>query len=100
MRRGFGTLQKAAQRLLGQPYARRVLRGTVRRFFGRRKRSRRVALDSSGFDCGQGKKRGRSWTQLAASPSILLYLCGGVSLKNMWHALSTDAKGVQTDGDK
>ena len=52
----FTTLQKAAQRLLGQPYARRVLRGTVRRFFGRRKRSRRVALDSSGFDCGHASR--------------------------------------------
>jgi hypothetical protein len=52
----FTTLQKAAQRLLGQPYARRVLRDTVRRYFGRRRRSRRVAFDSSGFDCGHASR--------------------------------------------
>jgi len=52
----FTTLQKAAQRLLRQPRAQRVLRATVRRFFGRRRRSRRVALDSSGFDCGHASR--------------------------------------------
>jgi hypothetical protein len=51
----FTTLQKASRRLLRQPHARRLLRGTVRRFFGRR-RSRRVALDSSGFDCGHASR--------------------------------------------
>jgi Transposase DDE domain len=52
----FTTLQKASGRLLCQPHARRILRGTVRRFFGRRRRSRRVALDSSGFDCGHASR--------------------------------------------
>jgi hypothetical protein len=33
-----------------------VLRSTVRRFFGRRRRSRCVALDSSGFDCGHASR--------------------------------------------
>src|SRR5438270_10905418 len=48
----FTTLQKAAARLLRQPRARRLLHTTVRRFFGRRRRSPRVAFDSSGLDCG------------------------------------------------
>ncbi len=64
----FTTLQKAAHRLLRQPHARRVLHGTVRRFFGRRRRSRRVALDSSGFDCGHASRyfvRRRSRTEKA-----------------------------------
>jgi hypothetical protein len=62
----FTTLQKASRRLLRQPHARRVLRNTVRRFFGRRRRSRRVALDSSGFDCGHASRyfiRRRSRTE-------------------------------------
>jgi hypothetical protein len=52
----FTTLQKAAQRLLRQPHAQRVLHTTVRRFFRRRRRSRRVAMDSSGFDCGHASR--------------------------------------------
>ena len=52
----FTTLHKAAQRLLRQARARRVLRTTVRRFFRRRRRSPRVALDSSGFDCGHASR--------------------------------------------
>jgi hypothetical protein len=35
----FTTLQKASARLLRQPHARRLLRNTVRRYFGRRRRS-------------------------------------------------------------
>ena len=37
----FTTLQKAAVRLLGQPRARRLFHATVRRYFGRRRRSPR-----------------------------------------------------------
>jgi hypothetical protein len=48
----FTTLQKASVRLLKQPRARRLFHATVRRHFGRRRRTRRVALDSSGFACG------------------------------------------------
>src|SRR5262249_21073 len=46
------TLHKAAGRLLRRRRVRRLLRGTVRRFLGRRRRVRRAALDSTGFDCG------------------------------------------------
>src|ERR1700686_4023327 len=42
----FTTLQKASARLLRQPRARRLLHTTVRRFFGRRRHSPRVAFDS------------------------------------------------------
>jgi hypothetical protein len=55
--RHFTTLQKACQRLLTVPQARRLLSQTVRRFFKRRSdrprhRLRRVAFDSTGLDCG------------------------------------------------
>jgi hypothetical protein len=46
------TLQKAAGRLLRRRRVRRLLHGTVRRFLGRRRRVRRAALDSTGFDGG------------------------------------------------
>src|SRR5262245_61815258 len=46
------TLHKAAGRLLRRRRVRRLLRGTVRRFLGRRRRVRRAALDSPRFDCG------------------------------------------------
>jgi Transposase DDE domain len=52
----FTTLQKAAARLLRQPHARRLLHATARRFFGRRRRSQRVAFDSSGLDCGHASR--------------------------------------------
>jgi hypothetical protein len=52
----FTTLQKAAGRLLRQPRARRLLHATVRRYFGRRRRSQRVAFDSSGLDCGHASR--------------------------------------------
>ena len=50
----FTTLQKASQRLLSVPRARRLLGRTVRRYF-RHRRSRRVprvAFDSTGLDLG------------------------------------------------
>ena len=52
----FTTLQKAAGRLLRRPRARRLLAATVRRSFRRRRRSPRVAFDSSGLDCGHASR--------------------------------------------
>jgi hypothetical protein len=52
----FTTLHKAAGRLLRRPRARRLLTATVRRSFRRRRRSPRVALDSSGLDCGHASR--------------------------------------------
>src|SRR5271163_2473465 len=46
------TLQKASRRLLRLPRARRLLRATIRRHLGRRRRVRLAALDSTGLDCG------------------------------------------------
>ena len=50
----FTTLQKASQRLLTVPRARRLLGHTVQRFFRRQRRRRvqRVAFDSTGLDLG------------------------------------------------
>jgi Transposase DDE domain len=48
----FTTLQKASQRLLRAPYARRLFQGVVRRFLGRRRRLKRAAMDSTGLDLG------------------------------------------------
>ena len=50
----FTTLQKASQRLLSVPRARRLLGQTVRRFWRQRRRRRvpRVAFDSTGLDLG------------------------------------------------
>jgi DDE family transposase len=52
----FTTLHKAAGRLLRRRRARRLLTATVRRSFGRRRRSPRVAFDSSGLDCGHASR--------------------------------------------
>ncbi len=38
------------------PTARRLFRTTVRRFLGRRRRLKRVALDSTGLDCGHASR--------------------------------------------
>ena len=48
----FTTLHKACKRLLKQPHARELFAATVRRHLGRRRRADRVALDSTGLDCG------------------------------------------------
>jgi hypothetical protein len=48
----YTTLQKAAARLLRARRAGRLLAATVRGLYGRRRRARRVALDSTGFSCG------------------------------------------------
>jgi DDE family transposase len=48
----FTTLQKASNRLLRVPRARRLLTATIRRHLGRRRSVRRAAFDSTGLDCG------------------------------------------------
>lgn len=71
----FTTLQKASARLLRQPKARRLFYATVRRHFGRRRRTPRVALDSSGFSCGHASsyyvrrrtRKGSPWQTVAYS---------------------------------
>jgi Transposase DDE domain len=52
----FTTLHKASKRLLGRRRLRRLLRGTLRRFQGRRTRVRRAAFDSTGLDCGHASR--------------------------------------------
>lgn len=52
----YTTIQKAGQRLLRRPRARRLLRATVRRFQGRRRRVRQAAFDSTGLDCGHASR--------------------------------------------
>jgi hypothetical protein len=47
----FTTLQKASQRLLSSTNARRLLNATVRSHWGRRRRVRRAAIDSTGLEC-------------------------------------------------
>jgi hypothetical protein len=49
----FTTLQKASQRLLRAPHAKRLFHGVVRRFLGRRRRLKRAAMDSTGLDLGR-----------------------------------------------
>src|ERR1700730_1250278 len=46
----YTTLQKAAQRLLAAPPARRLLATTVRRHMNRKKRVQRAAMDSTGLE--------------------------------------------------
>jgi len=48
----FTTLQKASNRLLRVPRARRLLAATIRHHFKRRRSVRRAAFDSTGLDCG------------------------------------------------
>src|SRR6516162_5525016 len=48
----FTTFQKASRRLLKATPARKLFNTTIRRFLGRRQRLRRVALDSTGLECG------------------------------------------------
>lgn len=52
----FTTPQKASRRLLRLPKARRLFTATVHRFLRRRRRVRRVALDSTGLDCGHASR--------------------------------------------
>ena len=47
----FTTLQKASQRLLAAPRARRLLDATVRQRMGRRRRVPSAAVDSTGLEC-------------------------------------------------
>ncbi len=46
------TLQKASRRLLVRRRVRRLLAFTIERVLGRRRRVKRAAMDSSGFECG------------------------------------------------
>jgi len=48
----FTTLQKSAQKLLSLARVKRMLSKLVQRFRGRRRKVRRAALDSTGFQCG------------------------------------------------
>jgi Transposase DDE domain len=48
----FTTLQKASRHLLRAASVRLLLNQTVRRFFGRRRKLRRAAFDSTGLQCG------------------------------------------------
>lgn len=48
----FTTLQKASARLLQTPRTQKLFRAAVRRFFGRRRRVKRAAFDSTGMECG------------------------------------------------
>jgi hypothetical protein len=52
----FTTVQKASRRLLAAAVARRLFRAAVRRFLGRRRHVRRVALDSTGLDVGHASR--------------------------------------------
>lgn len=72
----FTTVQKASRRLLRLPLARRLFTTTVRRFLKRRRRLRRVALDSTGLDCGHASRyyirrrngSAKQWQTVAYSP--------------------------------
>jgi hypothetical protein len=48
----FTTLQKASQRLLRSRRIHRLLSVTLRRYYKRRRKIKRAALDSTGFPCG------------------------------------------------
>lgn len=52
----FTTAHKASRRLLRQRVAKRLFRATVHRFLQRRRRLKRVALDSTGLDCGRASR--------------------------------------------
>lgn len=52
----FTTPQKASRRLLRTPVARRLFQRSIRRFLRRRRRLPRVALDSTGLDCGHASR--------------------------------------------
>jgi hypothetical protein len=47
----FTTLQKASRRLLASPKAQRCLQATMRLHFGRRRRVKSSAIDSTGMEC-------------------------------------------------
>jgi Transposase DDE domain/Transposase domain (DUF772) len=52
----FTTPQKASRRLLRTPVARRLFQRTIRRFLRRRRYLPRVALDSTGLECGHASR--------------------------------------------
>jgi len=49
----FTTFQKASRRLLKAANARRLFHTTIRRFLKQRRHLKRVAIDSTGLECGQ-----------------------------------------------
>ena len=49
----FTTLQKASRRLLRQPQAKQLFQGVVRRCMRRKRRLKRLAMDSTGLDLGR-----------------------------------------------
>jgi hypothetical protein len=61
----FTTLQKASRRLLASRPAKRLLERTIRRHYGRRRRVRSAAVDSTGLECSSAsayfvKRRNRA----------------------------------------
>jgi hypothetical protein len=52
----FTTVHKASRRLLRQPRGRRLFRTTIRRFLQHRRPRHRIALDSTGLDCGHASR--------------------------------------------
>lgn len=102
----FTTLQKAAVRLLRQPHARRLLHTTVRRYFGRCRRRPRVALDSSGLDCGHASRyfirrrvrKGTPWRTVAYSRYAKLEL--GVDCASHLIVGVLTSRGPRVDVDR
>jgi hypothetical protein len=101
----YTTLQKAAARLLRQPRARRLFHGTVRRYFGRRRRSPRVAFDSSGLDCGHASRyfirrrarKGSPWQTVAYSRYAKLELAVDCASHVIVGVLTSRGPRVDTD---
>ena len=101
----YTTLQKAAARLLRQPRARRLFHSTVRRYFGRRRRSPRVALDSSGLDCGHASRyfirrrarKGSPWRTVAYSRYAKLELSADCASHVIVGVLTGRGPRVDTD---
>ena len=71
----FTTFQKASRRLLKASLARKLFNSTVRRFLKRRRHVQRVALDSTGIECGyrslyyvrRRQNRTKPWETIAYS---------------------------------
>jgi hypothetical protein len=101
----YTTLQKAAARLLRQPRARRLFHTTVRRHFGRRRRSPRVAFDSSGLDGGHASRyfirhrvrKGSPWQDVAYSRYAELELAVDCASHVIVGVLTSRGPRVDTD---
>jgi hypothetical protein len=99
----FSTLHKASHRLLRRQRARRLLRSTLRRFQGRRRRVRRAAFDSTGLDCGHASRyfiRRRSTTAQTVRYTRFLKL--ELSVATDTHALLgvATSRGPHPDVDR